>query len=72
MDNLSILDVDPPNLSKVSIISPILSDELSDNSEWLGRVNREVAAGSEEVFIAITIRVVIAAVLIAGALISLA
>lgn len=41
-DGLSILDKESFDLLKVTVISSVSGDELSNNSDWFGGINLEV------------------------------
>ena len=62
--NPAILDIESPDLYQLSIISSIISVELSDHSHGLGRVHSKLGSNSKVCLVSLSPVVVVTAVLV--------
>ena len=66
--NPAVLDIEPPNLYQLSIISPIISVELSDHSHGLGCINSKLGSNSKVCLVSLPPMVVVTTVLVTNSI----
>jgi len=64
LDGLAILGVELFDFSQFTLISAIISDELSRDSDWLCAVNLEVGARTKKVLVAQAVGLDVTAILV--------
>ena len=72
VDDVAVLDVEPPHLHKVAIICAVGGEELRHDLHGLGRIDRILRSTAVEVGVAHAVGVDVASILVTDAIISLA